>query len=152
MICYGPHLPLPPGAYIVVCLFAAPSDARADIVAELSVSVLSPPEMLVRCELRRDEEQIVLPFEIDEAMAGRQVEFQVTTRGAATVTLAAAGLYRNRGDVPPTFRTADRTRADERTSARIMELERNIAALHASTSWRVTAPLRRIAALVKGAR
>ena len=49
---------------------------------------------------------------------------------------------------------ADRTRDDEltRLAWKAGELERQVAELHASWSWRITAPLRKLYAVFRGGR
>lgn len=150
VICYGPHVLLPPCRYIVACLFATPPGASQKAIGEVSVSVLSPNTRLVRHELRCGEDQVILAFEIDENMAERQFEFALSTYGTVELTLASAGLHRAQAEWPDGIRVVRRARNEADTPERILQLERDIEALKRSTSWRLTAPLRRIVRTMRG--
>jgi len=177
-VCYGPYIRLAPGRYTVSFLIvpegAPPETGNAvgavDVAADVS-------HVVAGRSFGPADEEVTLGFTIDEALARAQIECRVVTNGAHPFTVASVLLTRDEthptvsppaGDdlprgkpsaaplasalalAPPLRPALDAASAPERETLRGLEAE--LAAIRASTSWRVTVPLRRLGRLLRGTR
>jgi hypothetical protein len=171
----GPGAKLKPGRYMAVFLIvpSAPGDALPPYAgddpagaAEIVAAVQGGPYLGHRV-FGSDSAEIVLRFTLDAALADAPIEFRVFAYGHTAFTVNSIGLHRDLSppeqapreaapeepqpdppapDEPASEAPAPRPPGDEAA------LRAEIAALRASTSWRLTAPLRALAALARGRR
>jgi hypothetical protein len=127
-------------------------------------------QMLEKTRYRQPLEALVDKHEqsfrahLSSVLVAKEAESQHLIREIATVeqdsilTLEPA-LRRAREELAAISRKAERARMargreeeNEHLTWKVKELEHQVADLHASSSWRITAPLRRLYALVRGTR
>jgi len=167
----GPEARLKPGRYIAVFLItpSAPADRMPPSTGDepagaVEIVVLAPDgAYLGHRTFDGDDAELLLRFTVDAAAAGAPTDLRVFAYGNTAFTLASVGLHRDFDDVAtgdgPTGEGARATEPVGRgkpaaapTSAEVEALRAEIGAMRRSTSWRLTAPMRRLATLALGRR
>jgi hypothetical protein len=159
LVSEGPRAKLKPGRYLAVFLIAPsepgaamPPHAGADPAgaAEIVAAVQDGP-YLAHSTFASDDAEIVLRFSVDEALADAPIELRVFAYGNTAFTVNSIGLHRDlaapesgTARLPPPRPVAP--------SGNEAALRAEIAAIRASTSWRLTAPLRALVRHARGAR
>jgi glycosyltransferase involved in cell wall biosynthesis len=157
-VCFGPYLRLAPGRYLVVFLIDVPGPAAPGAIGGVEVVGAPLGLILARQDIEPDAPEITLRFTVDEAMADWRIEFRVFAQGGTALTVGSVALHRDTGPPPALPRPAPpppppppeppsrpqwpQPPGTGPEDAELAALRARLAALHASTSWRVTAPLR----------
>jgi hypothetical protein len=177
----GPYAKLNPGRYVAIFLIAPsnPADAMppndaTEPVGEAEVAVMAAGGgSLASGRFFRDDAELELRFVIDDTLLDWPIDMRVFSFGRAAFTVASICLHQDLTEpvveAPPpvgepefveSSPVAEEPRVisqpiqvpDPGPSAELEALRAEIDALRRSTSWRVTAPIRRLVTLARGGR
>jgi hypothetical protein len=171
----GPYAKLSAGRYVAIFLIAPsnPADAMpegdaAEPVGEAEVAVMAASGgSLARCHFFRDDAELELRFVIDDTLLDWPIDMRVFSFGRAAFTVASICLHQDLSEpvaveveIVQPRPVAEESCAisppaqapDPGPSAELEVLRAEIDALRRSTSWRVTAPMRRLVTLARGGR
>jgi hypothetical protein len=177
----GPYAKLTAGRYVAIFLIA-PSNPAASMapnnadepIGEAEVAVMAASGgSLTRGRFFRDDSELELRFVIDDTLLDWPVDMRVFSFGKAAFTVASICLHRDLTEpavdapppvdepeivqpVPPAEEPCVTSQPvqvpDPGPSAELEALRAEIDAIRRSTSWRVTAPMRRLVTLARGGR
>jgi hypothetical protein len=158
----GPYYQLPPGHYRLVVMIKPDASEGPEILGEARVDGSQWRGTLGRGEIRRSVQRIMVPFTIAPDMADTLLEFLCFTWGTGGFSIISMALYEgapNNTEAPAAPEPLRRTPPPPEIAAPQHQapftpfgaphLEQELAALHESTSWRMTAPLRAVVRTVR---
>ena len=158
----GPYYTLAPGPYRLVVMIAPDAPEGPEILGEVRVEGSQWRGTLGRGEIRRSVQRIMVPFTIAPDMADTLLEFLCFTWGTGGFSIISMALYEGAPSnteapaapeplrrTPPPREIAAPQHQTPFTPFGAPHLEQELAALHESTSWRLTAPLRAVVRTVR---
>jgi phosphoglycerol transferase len=165
----GPQAKLNPGRYVAIVLItpSAPEDALPPYTGEDPVGAAEIVVMaagggyLGHRKFFAADAELEMRFTVDATIAQSPIEIRVYAYGNTAFTVASIGLHRDLADplpadppppppAPPAPDTPDGPAPElAALTQEVAALRAQIAALRASTSWRLTAPLRRLVTLAR---